>query len=60
MVDGLVPGDAMLRDLLVQAIAEWAACVGRDPLGGVTDTAAWATAVRLTGARPATTGSLPG
>jgi hypothetical protein len=50
----------MLRDLLVQAIAEWAACAGRDPLGGVTDTAAWATAVRLTGARPATTGSLPG
>jgi hypothetical protein len=41
--------DAMLRDLLVQAIAECAAWVGRNPNRGATiDTATWVTACRLT------------
>jgi hypothetical protein len=41
--------DGMLRDLLVQTIAECAACVGRDPVNGKVDAAAWATAIRRTG-----------
>jgi hypothetical protein len=57
--------DAMLHDLLVRAIAECAAWIGRDPVGGVVDTAVWASAVRRTGrppamaATPATTGLPP-
>jgi hypothetical protein len=41
--------DGMLRDLLVQAIAECAACVGRDPAG----TAPWAGVVRRPSTPPA-------
>jgi hypothetical protein len=48
--------DAMLRDLLVQAIAACAALVGRDPnRGAMPDAALWATACRLTGRSPAAT-----
>jgi hypothetical protein len=46
--------DAMLRDLLVQAIGECAALVGGDPnRGAKPDAALWATACRLTGRSPA-------
>ena len=46
--------DAMLRDLLVQAIGECAAWTGRDPdRGAAIDTALWVTACRLTGRSPA-------
>jgi hypothetical protein len=46
--------DAMLRDLLVQAITECAAWVGHEPnRGAAFDTAAWATAYRRTGGSPA-------
>jgi hypothetical protein len=42
--------DAMLRDLLVQAIGECAAWVGRDPKrGAVLDSALWVTAGQRTG-----------
>jgi hypothetical protein len=42
--------DGMLRDLLVQAIAECAAWTGREPnRGAALDTAVWASAVRPTG-----------
>ena len=42
--------DAMLRDLLVQAIGECAAWVGRDPnRGAVLDSALWVTAGQRTG-----------
>jgi hypothetical protein len=48
--------DAMLRDLLVQAIGECAAVVGRDPnRSAMSDAALWATACRLTGRSPAAT-----
>jgi len=48
--------DAMLRDLLVQAIGECAAVVGRDLNRDATpDAALWATACRLTGGSPAAT-----
>jgi hypothetical protein len=48
--------DRMLRDLLVQAIGECAAWVGRDPdHDAVVDTASWATACRLTRASSART-----
>ena len=57
-VDGIAKAcipdpDTMLHDLLVQTIAECAACVGRDPVGGVVDTVVWATAIRRTGRPPA-------
>jgi hypothetical protein len=46
--------DAMLRDLLVQAIAECAAWVGRESnRGAVFDTAVWATHCRPAGGSPA-------
>jgi hypothetical protein len=48
--------DGMLRDLLVQAIGECAAWVGRDPdHDAAFDTALWATACRLTRGSPAQT-----
>jgi hypothetical protein len=46
--------DAMLRDLLVQAIDQCAALVGRDPRRGVAfDPALWVSACQLSGATPA-------
>ena len=46
--------DAMLRDLLVQAIGECASLVGRDPdRGGTFDAALWVTACRRTATKPA-------
>jgi hypothetical protein len=46
--------DAMLRDLLVQAIDACAALVGRDPnRGAAFDAAVWVTACRHTGGSPA-------
>jgi hypothetical protein len=46
--------DAMLRDLLVQAIDQCAALVGRDPRRGVAfDPAVWVSACQLSGATPA-------
>jgi hypothetical protein len=42
--------DAMLRDLLIQAIGEGAAWAGRDPnRGAVLDSALWVTACQRTG-----------
>jgi hypothetical protein len=52
--------DAMLRDLLVQAIDECVAWAGRDPnRGAAFDTASWASACRLTGGGPGITGTRP-
>jgi hypothetical protein len=46
--------DAMLRDLLAQAIGACAAWVGRDPGRGTAfDAGLWVTACRRTGGRPA-------
>ena len=45
--------DGMLRDLLVQAIDVCAAWVGRDPVGGMVDTAASVTAPQRTRRSPA-------
>ena len=45
--------DGMLRDLLVQAIDVCAAWVGRDPVGGMVDTAASVTAPQRTRRAPA-------
>jgi hypothetical protein len=51
--------DAMLRDLLVRAIDECAAWVGRDPNRGAFDPALWATACRRTGGSPAADATMP-
>jgi hypothetical protein len=45
--------DAMLRDLLVQAIDQCAVLVGRDPKCGAFDPALWVSACQLSGATPA-------
>jgi GTP cyclohydrolase I len=57
MAQACVPDpDAMLRDLLVQAIEECMAWVGRDPArDAVLDTDLWVTACQRTGGSPAAT-----